>query len=60
VTASYDGFAIGADPGGQVSRAYGGNNAYPAPIHEVRVDIRSGPPTPQETLHFIEIMKINA
>ena len=59
-TASYDGFAIGRDPGGQVSNAYTGPNPYPAPIHKVTIDIKVSPPTPQETLHFIEKMKINA
>jgi arylsulfatase A-like enzyme len=60
VTPSYDGFAIGSDPGGQVSKAYAGPNPWPAPIHRVVINIHSGPPSPQETLHFIEMMKINA
>ena len=30
------------------------------PIHKVTIDIKVSPPTPQETLHFIEKMKINA
>jgi arylsulfatase len=59
-TASYDGFAIGQDPGGQVSNRYVGPNPYPAKIQKVTIDIHSGPPTPAEMLKFVEKMKINA
>ena len=59
-TPSYDGFAIGQDPGGQVSNRYVGPNPYPATIHKVVIDIHSGPPTPAEMLKFVEKMKINA
>ncbi len=58
-TASYDGFAIGSDPGNQVSTAYHGANPYPAAIHHVTIDVQAHPPTVQETLRFMRQMKIN-
>ena len=60
VSGSYDGFAIGQDPAGQVSNSYSGPSPYPATIHKVVIDIHASAPTPLETLHFIERMKINA
>jgi hypothetical protein len=57
--ASYDGFAIGSDPGNQVSTAYHGANPYPAAIHHVVIDIQAHPPTVEETLRFMRQMKIN-
>jgi arylsulfatase len=59
-SASYDGFAIGSDPGNQVSKAYQGANPYPAAITRVEVNIVVHPPTPQEALRFMQQMKINA
>ena len=58
-SASYDAFAIGRDPGGQVSGAYRGPNPYPADISRVVIDIKAHPPTPTEILRFMRQLKIN-
>lgn len=57
-TASYDGFSVGSDPGGQVSKAYTGPNPYPARIDRVKIDIDMKPPTLAETLSFMKQMQI--
>lgn len=54
----YDGFSIGADVGNQVSRAYRGPNPIAGTIRRVTIHVEDKPTTPQETLRFLQEMRI--
>jgi arylsulfatase len=57
---AYDGFAIGSDPGEQVSDAYVGANPYPAKIERVKIEIDMRPPNPAELVSFMQKLKMRA
>ena len=54
VTPSYDGFSIGYDPGGQVSRAYSGWNRFTGSIERVQIHVKVRPPTVAEAMAFLK------
>lgn len=58
VTPSYDGFSVGCDPGGQVSKAYQGWNRFAGTIERVQIEVKNRAPTAAEAAAFLKRQKL--
>jgi arylsulfatase len=58
VTPSYDGFSVGSDPGGQVSKAYQGPNPFAGQIARVQIDVKVRAPTAAEAISFMKQQRL--